>query len=142
MQAETAKQSWARANRLAELADVPPPVARNFISQMKKASEIDDARRFAFQDLMVALDGGKDARHKGIKDMVKGVKEHEAPPRASKGDPNRPPRAGAPSEGTNGAPQASGVDINLLRALKKLLTKGYTVDDLATGVKFIQELRS
>jgi len=136
MDKEQAQLSWSRANKLAELAGIAPPAARNYISTLKKDTEE------GWRQLTTLLDGDKDARNGIIRNHIDLAKAHKTPQRASKGDPTRSPRAGAPAESSNGTEGTAGVDINLLRALKKLLTKGYALEDIQTGCKFIQELRS
>ena len=60
-QAQAVKLNWARARRLAELADISPAVARNFLVGVEEVS---------------ILDGEMDKRNSAIREMVTAAQAH------------------------------------------------------------------
>jgi hypothetical protein len=138
-QAESATTNWARANRLAELAEVAPGTARNYISGLKK-TDTD-----AWTTLCGLLDEEKDARNATIRGHVTAAKAHKstANRRKSKGNPQREVRAGAPaSRKKTGRPRSTcgkgEINADVLFDLRKVQKKhGVTCGQLAEGAKVL-----
>lgn len=137
-QAESAATNWARANRLAELADVAPGTARNYISGLKKTDQ------HTWTTLCGLLDEEKDARNATIRGHVTKVKEHNAPGRRkSQGDPTKEVRAGAPTK--TGRPRSTTgkaeVPAEVLFDLRKIQKKyGLTSGQLTETAKALGQL--
>jgi hypothetical protein len=134
--AHSAQINWARANKLADHAEIAPGTARNYISCLKKENPQ------SWTQLCKLLDTDTTARNKTLKTHIQLAQNHTAPDRPSKGDPRRPARAGAPPENWDEPPnRCTGCDMNLLTALKKILDQDYTPKDIQEGLKFIISLR-
>lgn len=130
-QGKAAAQNWARANRLSELSGVDSPTCRNYLTSVG-------------EDHKELLDSGADARNKTIREMVEGAQNHSAPPRvnarASKGDPDRPARAGAPNELIRSS-KCTTNSLDLLIDIKKLADKHGGLETISEGLAALKKLR-
>lgn len=138
-QAKSAATNWARANKLAELAGIAPGTARNYISSLKKESEE------SWRQLTTLLDNDKDSRNGIIRNHVALAKDHTSTARASKGNPDRPVRGGAPQDTKSGRPRSttkgSGIPADALFDLRKFQKKyGLTSAQLTETAKKLEAL--
>jgi hypothetical protein len=139
------KQSWKRAANLAKLADGLAPgserssKARAFLAKNKEYSGL--------------LDGKADKRNPKIREILEAYKEFLETPqtpkerRTSKGDPDQPVRAGAPTKRQytkrGGRPKLKPgeVAIDALTTLRKLQRHaGLTTTELAFHVSVLGDL--
>lgn len=101
------KRAWKRVRRLSEISGIPILTARkaykNLTEPQKKAL---DTALIPGEIIEMALD------------MAQPLREHFR--RASKGDPTRPVRAGAPNEYIQNTPKPSFVTIDGLKELKEI----------------------
>ena len=125
-QGQAATRNWARANRLAELANIKPALARHYL---KTVSE----------DTKILLDEGADKRNGTIKSLIEGARHHDKP-RPSEGEPQKPARAGAPTPRIHPR-KCETTSIDLLIDIKKLADKHGGLETLSKGLTALQRLR-
>jgi len=157
-QSKTAAKSWARANRLATLANIPPKAARNYIKNHPNPTIIN------------LLDNGSDSRNQTLKAYINDATlwSPQTTIRKSKGDPKKPPRAGAPATYTtlpgttppgttcpewiqtpnnqetelwNDIIPTNETPIELLQTLKKLATQNGGLQGLRTAIQNLENLQ-
>ena len=154
-QQKAASLSWKRSNLLAKAADVAPGQARNALSTYRNTDRAQII--YDWLDAPVCNWNSPIGQEllKGAKNATNGMgkRRQEFPKRkgmrkgqtqrVSKGDPTRPPRAGAPNLVINGPAlfdQSDLISVTLLRALINLESE-YGVDQVRQGTQFLDVAR-
>lgn len=146
---QAARISWERANHLASLdQEITPKIARAYLAKNKHHAEFIDTK--------------PDLRNPKTRQIITQIKTTKNPNkttthRPSKGDPARPPRAGAPETqtSTNTTPQAltkqlqtlinqadpTQLDTKTLFELKDLAQKVGGIPNLTYALAFLNHLQ-
>ena len=141
-QQKAASISWKRSNLLAKAADVAPGQARNALSTYRNTDRAQII--YDWLDAPVCNWNSPIGQEllKGAKNATNGMRKGQTQ-RVSKGDPTRPPRAGAPNLVINGPAlfdQSDLISVTLLRALINLESE-YGVDQVRQGTQFLDVAR-
>lgn len=129
---EAAKRSWARANRLAELAGdgVTSSKARRFIAKLRTSKNKNDITAIEL------LDTTKDARDPVLKDMIERVKKHAKKNESKSGGKGKEKAAPKVRRSEKAPPR----DYSLLMDVKELAEK-HGIEKVANAADVLKSLQ-